>query len=219
MRLDCPALSLPRAGRSETTIRRLIEGGLAGLRAGAVFVFTSGEPPAHSKAVDDNVVTRVGRAFEKELRIGFRVLIIATLLAGCWLVLMPLAAAVVVPGNLVVEFNVKAIQHPTGGIVAEIKVKNGDRVNAGDLLVRLDATQTKANLQMVSKQLDELRARIGRLTAERDGLDRPNIPPELAQRSKETSVGSFLASENSLFKARSSGRASQRACCKIGSSN
>ena len=51
------------------------------------------------------------------------------------------------------------------------------RVAGGDLLVRLDATQTQANLQMVSKQLDELRARIARLVAERDGLHRPKFPP------------------------------------------
>ena len=66
--------------------------------------------------------------------------------------------------------------------MAEITVMNGARVNAGDLLVRLDSTQTLANFQMVSKQLDELRARIARLVAERDGLDHIDIPPELASR-------------------------------------
>ena len=73
---------------------------------------------------------------------------------------MPLAGAVVVPGNLVVQSNVKTIQHPTGGVVAEIAVHNGMRVAAGDLLLRLDAIQAQASLQMVSKQLDEVRARI-----------------------------------------------------------
>ena len=82
---------------------------------------------------------------------------------------MPIAGAVVVPGNLVVQSNVKAIQHPTGGVVAEIPVHNGERVATGDLLLRLDATQAQASLQMVSKQLDEVRARMARLVAERDG--------------------------------------------------
>ena len=84
------------------------------------------------------------------------------------------------------------------------------RVAAGDLLVRLDATQTQANLQMVSKQLDELRARIARLVAERDGLDRPQIPSELKARSSEDAVRSLLASEDSLFKARLNARTSQK---------
>jgi len=123
---------------------------------------------------------------------------------------MRAAGAVAVPGNLVVQSNVKAIQHPTGGVVAEIKVHNGMRVAAGDLLVRLDATQTQANLQMVSKQLDELRARIARLVAERDGLDRPQIPSELKARSTEDAVRSLLASEDSLFKARLNARTSQK---------
>jgi HlyD family secretion protein len=84
------------------------------------------------------------------------------------------------------------------------------RVAAGDLLVRLDATQTQANLQMVSKQLDELRARIARLVAERDGLDRPRIPSELKNRSTEDAVRVLLASEDSLFKARLNARTSQK---------
>jgi HlyD family secretion protein len=137
-------------------------------------------------------------------------LIIAGVLGGGWFFLMPLAGAVVVPGNLVVQSNVKTIQHPTGGVVAEIKVANGTRVNAGDLLVRLDATQAQASLQMVSKQLDELRARIARLTAERDGRARPGIPGELAARAGDDAVRTLLASEDTLFTARASARQSQR---------
>src|SRR6202011_3647285 len=115
----------------------------------------------------------------RELRTGLRVLLVAVVLAGGWTVLMPLAGAVVVPGNLVVQSNVKTIQHPTGGVVAEIKVQNGASVSAGDLLVRLDATQAQASQQMVSKQLDEMRAKIARLSAERDDLPQLDIPAEL----------------------------------------
>jgi HlyD family secretion protein len=124
--------------------------------------------------------------------------------------LMPLAGAVVVPGNLVVQSNVKTIQHPTGGVVAEIAVHNGMLVSVGDLLVRLDATQAQASLQMVSKQLDELRARIARLVAERDGLPRPEIPLEMSARVAESNVKTLLTSEASLFKARANARESQK---------
>ena len=137
-------------------------------------------------------------------------LIVAAVVAGGWATLVPLSGAVVVPGNLVVQSNVKAIQHPTGGVVAEIAVRNGKRVNAGDLLLRLDATQAQASLQVVSQQLDEFRARIARLTAERDGLPRPEIPAAMAARVDESGVKSLLAAEAMLFTARANGRDSQR---------
>ena len=135
--------------------------------------------------------------------------IIMLLGAGGWAALAPLAGAVVVPGNLVVQSNVKAIQHPTGGVVAEIPVHNGMRVKAGDLLLRLDATQAQASLQVLTKQLDEFRARSARLIAERDGLARPDLPDELAPRIGESGVKSLLAAEAMLFQARASARESQ----------
>jgi HlyD family secretion protein len=208
MLLESPRLA--PSGPAKATAAELIARCRTGLIAGVAFVVNSGDRALEIDPSDDSLKSRAGRAFEHELRTGLRILIIATLLAGGWLVFMPLAGAVAVPGNLVVQSNVKAIQHPTGGVVAEIKVHNGMRVAAGDLLVRLDATQTQANLQMVSKQLDELRARIARLVAERDGLDRPRIPSELKARSSEDAVRSLLASEDSLFKARLNARTSQR---------
>jgi HlyD family secretion protein len=120
-----------------------------------------------------------------------------------------LAGAIVVPGNLVVQSNVKTIQHPSGGVVAEIAVHNGQHVGGGDLLLRLDATQAQASLQVVSKQLDEIRARIARLTAERDGVTELEVPEELASRAAEGNVKSLLSSEATLFNARSTARRSQ----------
>src|SRR5688500_8404388 len=83
----------------------------------------------------------------------------------------PLSGAVIADGTVVVTSNVKSIEHPTGGTVAEIRVKNGDKVSAGDLLLRLDETVIRANLQVVLTQLDELGARQARLIAERDGQE------------------------------------------------
>jgi HlyD family secretion protein len=134
----------------------------------------------------------------------------AGILGGGWAVFVPLAGAVVVPGNLVVQSNVKNIQHPTGGVVSEIDVHDGSRVQTGKLLLRLDATQARASLQMVSKQLDEVRTKIARLIAERDGLARMAVPAELASRSQDETVKSLLASEESLFKARLTARQSQK---------
>ena len=175
MHIESPRLTLPPpAGNAEpaTAIGQLIKSCRVGLIAGVAFLVNRDGLADNDNAPGDSLTLRAGRAFENELRTGLRVLLVAGVLAGGWTVLMPLAGAVVVPGNLVVQSNVKTIQHPTGGVVAEIPVHNGMRVGTGDLLLRLDATQAQASLQMVSKQLDEVRARIARLVAERDGLPR-----------------------------------------------
>ena len=99
-------------------------------------------------------------------------------------------------------------------MVAQIPVHNGMRVNAGDLLLRLDSTQAQASLQVVSKQLDEVRAKSARLVAERDGLPRPAIPPEMSSRLDDPNVKTLLASEASLFRARTTARESQKELLK-----
>jgi HlyD family secretion protein len=211
MLIESPPLALPRGSETEKAVGQLIARCRDGLTSGVGFILGRGSLAEHDAAASgDSLMSRTGWAYEHELRTGLRILLIAGVLGGGWFALVPLAGAVVVPGNLVVQSNVKTIQHPTGGVVAEIKVHDGMHIDAGDLLVRLDATQTQANLQMVNKQLDELRARIARLIAERDGQDRPEIPSELAARSNEDTVKSLLASESSLFKARFNARKSQK---------
>jgi HlyD family secretion protein len=210
MVLETPDLKLSSPLAPEPKLQRKIRTGSAVLIAGVSFLLNRQAAEPATEAADAGLMLHAGWSFENELRTGLRILLLATLLAGGWLVFVPLAGAVVVPGNLVVQSNVKAIQHPTGGVVAEIKVANGMRVTAGELLLRLDATQTQASLQMITKQLDELRARIARLTAERDGVDAPEFPSSLTARSGEGNVRGVLSSEISLFKARFDGRKSQR---------
>src|SRR5436190_11679746 len=77
---------------------------------------------------------------------------------GGWSATAELSSAVIAPGVLIVDSNVKKVQHPTGGIVGELRVRDGDRVKAGDILVRLDETQTHASASIVTKSLDEMRA-------------------------------------------------------------
>jgi HlyD family secretion protein len=200
--------ALPPPAKPETRVGKLVTTCRTGLMTGVNLVLYSGEPAP--PPVDGSLSVRTSWSFERELRTGLRILLVAGVLGGGWFFFVPLAGAVVVPGNLVVQSNVKTIQHPTGGVVAEIKVKNGDRVYGGDLLVRLDATQAHASLEVVNKQLVEVRAKMARLTAERDDLPQLTIPPELASRTDDETVNSLLASEQSLFKARSSARKSQK---------
>jgi HlyD family secretion protein len=211
LRTEPPRLEQPQPEQPRSLVERKPDTRLGQLveqcRSGVTFLLAQDEPALPG----DNLASTTGRTFARELKVGLRVLIAAAVLAGGWATLMPLAGAVVVPGNLVVQSNVKAIQHPSGGVVAAIPVRNGMRVNAGDLLLRLDATQAQASLQVISKQLDEFRARSARLAAERDGLARPDLPDALAPRIEEPAVKSLLSAEAMLFQARANGRESAKA--------
>ncbi|KZL24726.1 HlyD family type I secretion periplasmic adaptor subunit [Pseudovibrio sp. WM33] len=88
---------------------------------------------------------------------------------GLWGGLMEIRGAIIAPGTIVVETNTKNVQHMEGGIVRSIMVTDGDTVDAGDTLLRLDDTVTRANLAVVTKQLDNLYSQEARLIAERDG--------------------------------------------------
>jgi HlyD family secretion protein len=129
---------------------------------------------------------------------------------GLWAATATLSGAVVAPGQFVVTSNVKKVQHQSGGIVGELLVREGDRVKAGDVLVRLDETITRANLQLVSKQLDESLARQARLEAERDGATDVARPVEFESRASEPAVTKLMSAERSLFKARLATREGQK---------
>ncbi len=121
---------------------------------------------------------------------------------GLWAATAPLAGAVIASGKVVVESNVRRIQHPSGGVVAEIRVKDGDHVKAGDLLVKLDETHAKASLALIEIELRRFQARKARLEAERDGKAGIVVPQELAERAGEPAVIQALESEQTLFRTR-----------------
>lgn len=130
---------------------------------------------------------------------GFAV--IASLVLGTvlWGARTSLAGAVIAPATVVVDSSVKKVQHQTGGIVGEIKVRNGDRVNAGDLLIHLDDTQTRANLQIITNQINEFSARIARLEAERDDSETISFPPDFANHTDDPGIKEIINGENVLF--------------------
>jgi len=89
-------------------------------------------------------------------------------------------------------------------------VRDGDRVKAGDIVVRLDETVTRANLSIVTKGLNELAARKARLEAERDGAEAVNFPADLLARRADPDVAAAIASESKLFELRRSSRTGQK---------
>jgi HlyD family secretion protein len=129
---------------------------------------------------------------------------------GLWAATATLSGAVVAGGQFVVDTSIKKIQHAVGGIVGELKVREGQRVSEGELLVRLDETVTRANLQVVSKQLDEFLSRQARLEAERDGASEVKTPPEFANRLEEPALKHMMSSERTLFEARRAARDAQK---------
>jgi HlyD family secretion protein len=129
---------------------------------------------------------------------------------GGWAATTDLAGAVVSSGSLVVDSYVKKVQHLTGGVVGELRVRDGDTVKAGDVVLRLDDTVTRANLAIVSKALDEAGARKARLEAERDGDDAIRFPPDLLEREASPDVARILAGERKLFESRRGSRTGQK---------
>jgi HlyD family secretion protein len=129
---------------------------------------------------------------------------------GGWASTAQISGALIAQGAVGVDSNVKKVQHPTGGVVGEVFVRDGDHVKAGQVLLRLDETVTRANLAIVNKGLIEFYARKARLAAERDGADTMGVPPELADRTNEPDVKEALASERKLFDLRHQDRLGQK---------
>ncbi|MBJ6125030.1 HlyD family type I secretion periplasmic adaptor subunit [Microvirga splendida] len=130
---------------------------------------------------------------------------------GGWAAVTELSGAVVAPGAIVVDTYVKKVQHPTGGVVGEILARDGDRVRAGDVVVRLDETVARASLAMVSKSLDELAARQSRLEAERDGSEQVVFPAAFKSRLDDPELASLIQGEINVFRDRREARAGQKA--------
>jgi HlyD family secretion protein len=142
--------------------------------------------------------------------VGSVVVAILAVGLGGWASTAEIAGALIAPGFVVVDSNVKKVQHQTGGVVGEVRVRDGDRVKAGDTLVRLDETVTRANLAIVHKGLIELYVRKARLAAGRDGADTVGTPKELADKTGDADVQEALASERKLFELRRTARLRQR---------
>jgi HlyD family secretion protein len=133
---------------------------------------------------------------------------------GGWAATTEFAGAVIAPGQLVVNSNLKKVQHPTGGVVGEVRVRDGNRVVAGEIVVRLDDTQTRANLAIVIKALDENAARQAREEAERDDSDTIDFPPDLINRMDSPDVARAINGERKQFEIRRLAREGQRAQLK-----
>lgn len=121
---------------------------------------------------------------------------------GGWSAVTKLNSAVIAPATIIAETNTKKIQHRDGGIIAKILVKDGDRVQAGQDLIILDDTETRAELGIVSSMLTEYKAKQARLVAQRDDVNAITFPADLLARQGEPPVANAIQGQVKLFESR-----------------
>ena len=146
---------------------------------------------------------------KQPLRSAFLMFII---LAGgllSWMLTVPLSAAVIASGYVVVRGKPQLVQHLDGGIVKAIEVRNGDEVRKGDVLVRLDEATLKANLDIYLNRLREALTKRARLEAERDDLERIAFDLDAFQSFDLGDVTVHMQRQESIFRARKASRAGE----------
>jgi membrane fusion protein, type I secretion system len=151
------------------------------------------------------------RSIRRNALAGLAVFVLLAGGIGGWAGTTALSGALIASGKVVVDTNVKKVQHPTGGVVGELRVRDGSRVKSGDVVMRLDETVTRANLAIITKSLDELWARKARLASERDGRDAVVFPGSLLNRRDDHEVAQIIEGERKLFELRQTARSGQKA--------
>ncbi len=148
------------------------------------------------------LVQRHGR---EERRLGIVGLVIVLVLIsglGIWAVSAPLTSAAIGTGVVMVENHRKAVSHLEGGIVREVRVREGQQVSKGEVLLTLEDVQASAQLEQVRAQLIVAMAREARLIAQRDGLTRVIFPPSLMAMARDTRAGDSMRVQEQTFRAR-----------------
>src|ERR1700730_13599427 len=135
------------------------------------------------------------RSIRRNALAGLAVFVLLAGGVGGWAGTTALSGALIASGKVVVDSNVKKVQHPTGGVVGELNVSDGDRVKAGDIAGRLEHTVTRANLAIITKGLDELSARKARLAGERDAANAIVFPDLLTSRANDPDVAQIVEGE------------------------
>ncbi|WP_282096432.1 HlyD family type I secretion periplasmic adaptor subunit [Epibacterium ulvae] len=134
---------------------------------------------------------------------GFAFLVLLVGGLGGWSVSTQISGAVIAQGSIQVEQNRQIVQHPDGGVVAQILVGEGDRVSAEDVLIQLDDSELLAELQIIESQLAEILARTSRFTAERDEAQDISFDPLLHMlNGSHVELPELIAGQERLFQAR-----------------
>lgn len=131
---------------------------------------------------------------------------------GTWAAVAPLSSAAIAPGTVVVDSNRKSVQHLEGGVIREILVRDGDLVEVGQVLLRLDGANIRAAIASLQPMLATNKAYKARLLAERDGLDEIVFTEDLAGEAEtNTATAQILAGQRRIFETRRNALAGERA--------
>lgn len=131
---------------------------------------------------------------------GLATLVLLIFGAGFWATQSVIASALVIPGTVESTKRSHVVQHPHGGLVAEVLVREGDHVAAGDLLIRLDSGYLEAALHMTRASIFELEASQSRLRAQFDGQTELRFAPDLsAQAQGDPTLAALLVREQLTF--------------------
>jgi HlyD family secretion protein len=168
-----------------------------------IALFRAGQAAGASQ--EEELEQSLGR-FSRRAYLALAVLLFGFGLAAA---LVPIGGAVIGEGRLGVESQVKRISHPTGGVIAEIHVRDGDPVRTGQVLMRLDTTVTGVSADLSGQTVDQLLAQRARLVAESEGRGSPSFPRDLAR--GDASARAAMASERRLFALRAQARSGMRA--------
>jgi epimerase transport system membrane fusion protein len=151
---------------------------------------------------------------DKPIRyIGLVVLLSTLGIFGLWAFIAPIDGAALAPGFVTVKSHKKTVQHLDGGIVSQLLVKDGDIVKAGDLLLTLDGTENKAQLEITRGQYLTLLAQVARLEAERDGKPKVIYPEGLNSVSDSRAIEA-KRTEEQIFTSRKNAHEGEMAVLK-----
>lgn len=195
-------------------LRRRLSAGVSVIAAAPVGLFArlrrgpEAKPTAHSAAnsatnnTADNPVAALHRSLRGWRRAGWAIIVFFMGGSVLWAANTRLDSAAIARGVVAVESNSKTIQHLEGGIVKEILAKNGDRVEAGQVLVRFDDTYARANLDLLEGQMGGALALQARLLTERDGASTISFPDELLKRAGDPKVSELMVGQVDIFESR-----------------
>ncbi|HKT85070.1 MAG TPA: HlyD family type I secretion periplasmic adaptor subunit [Novosphingobium sp.] len=142
----------------------------------------------------------IERGLSKLVKIGLAAVGVLVLGFGTLIAFLPMAGAVIAPGEVAVETHVKEISHPFGGVAADILVEDGSRVKKGQVLLRLDSKVSGAAAQFTGLSLDQLLAREARLRALQAGAEAVTFPAELQARADDPLIAAVLEDERRSFR-------------------
>jgi len=158
------------------------------------------------QAPADNKLSVVETSMETPKRVGLIIVFLVFGVFGGWASFAPLGSFAHAPGTVNVRSYSQVVQHLEGGIINDIKVQNGDMVEAGQALLEIDNTQPLAQLEIVSAQFVALKAREARLIAERDQLNLVAFPESLDE--NDANARQEMAAQTSIFNSQKASRES-----------